>query len=231
MQRVATRTVYQTANGRDLISLAGSCEPLPRIKELLAGTKSALLSGAAQMDELADVRGDIVFAIDPDPPVSIHDGGVLRKGYSEEVERLRAVRENAAGLIAEMEARERERTGIKKLRIGYNRVFGYYIDLPASADASALPAEYVRKQTLANHERYITAELKGLEAEISSARERICELEYRVFCETRAKVAARIGRVQATAEAVAELDAVCSLAEAAVRIRLRLPRGGPLGRD
>ncbi len=217
MQRVATRTVYQTANGRDLISLAGSCEPLPRIKELLAGTKSALLSGAAQMDELADVRGDIVFAIDPDPPVSIHDGGVLRKGYSEEVERLRSVRENAAGLIAEMEARERERTGVKKLRIGYNRVFGYYIDLPASADASALPAEYVRKQTLANHERYITAELKGLESEISSARERICELEYRVFCETRAKVAARIGRVQATAEAVAELDAVCSLAQAAVK--------------
>ena len=127
------------------------------------------------------------------------------------------MRDNAAQLLADMEASERERTGIKKLKIGYNRVFGYYIDLPAAADTSKLPEEYIRKQTLANHERYITAELKSLEAEISSARERICDIEYRLFCETRASVANRVNRIQDAANAVAELDAVCSLAETAVR--------------
>ena len=217
MQRVVSRTVYQTANARDLVALADSCEQLPKLKQLLSGAKSALLGEAAAMDELADVRRDIVLAIDPEPPLSVRDGGVLRRGYSEEVERLRAVRDNAAQLLADMEASERERTGIKKLKIGYNRVFGYYIDLPAAADTSKLPEEYIRKQTLVNHERYITAELKSLEAEISSARERICDIEYRLFCETRASVANRVNRIQDAANAVAELDAVCSLAETAVR--------------
>ncbi len=137
MQRVVSRTVYQTANARDLVALADSCGQLPKLKQLLSGAKSALLGEAAAMDELADVRRDIVLAIDPEPPLSVRDGGVLRRGYSEEVERLRAVRDNAAQLLADMEANERERTGIKKLKIGYNRVFGYYIDLPAAADTSS----------------------------------------------------------------------------------------------
>ena len=217
LQRLVSRTVYQSANARDLIAIASGCEPLPEIKRLLAGCRSALLCDAGRLDTLDDVRGDIVLAIDPDPPFSVREGGIIRRGYSEEGERLRAVRENAAQLIAGLEARERERTGIKKLKVGYNKVFGYYIDVPGKVPAEQLPEDYIRKQTLVNNERYYTAELKALEAEISSARERICDIEYRLFCEVRAGVAARVGRIQAAAGLIAELDAVCSLAEAAVR--------------
>ena len=217
IQRLVSRTVYQSANARDLIAIAAGCAPLPEIKRLLSGSRSALLNEAAQLDALEDVRGDIELAIDPDPPFSIRDGGIIRRGFSEESERLRQVRENAAQLIADLETRERERTGIKKLKVGYNKVFGYYIDVPGKVPAEELPADYIRKQTLVNNERYYTAELKALEAEISTARERICDIEYRLFCEVRAGVAARVGRIQSAAAAVAELDAICSLAEAAVR--------------
>ncbi len=217
MSRAVSRAACQSANGRDLIAIGSSCERLPKIRELLAGARSSLLSAAGAMDDLGDIRNDIFLALDPDPPMSIREGGILRRGYSEEAERLRSVHDNAAQLIADLEARERARTGIKKLRVGYNRAFGYYIDLPASAGSVKLPDEYIRKQTLANNERYITAELKSLEAEIFSARERICEIEYRLFCELRARVAGKINRVQDTSDTVAELDAVCSLAEAAVR--------------
>ena len=142
---------------------------------------------------------------------------VVFAGYSEEVDRLRDVRDNGARLVSELEARERERTGIKKLKVGYNKVFGYFIDVPKSAGEDNIPADYIRKQTLVSNERYFTQELKELEMTLLTARDRICELEYRYFCDVRDAVAAEVDRVQATAAAVARLDALCSLAEVAVR--------------
>ena len=136
---------------------------------------------------------------------------------SEEVDHLRDVRDNGARLVSELEARERERTGIKKLKVGYNKVFGYFIDVPKSAGEDNIPADYIRKQTLVSNERYFTQELKELENTLLTARDRINELEYRYFCEVRDAVAAEVERVQATAAAVARLDALCSLAEVAVR--------------
>ena len=217
MPRLISRVAYQTANGRDMLALGEACSRLPRLRELLSGTKCALLAPARDMDALEDVRKDIAFTVCDDPPVSIRDGGVLRRGFSEEVERLRAVHENAASLVAELERREQERSGIKKLRVAYNRLTGYAIEIPNSADVSKLPPDYVRKQTLKNCERYITTELKELEAEINSAQTRVCQLEYDYFCRLRASVAERMGRIQRSADTTAELDALCSLAEAAVR--------------
>ena len=217
MQRVASRLGYQSANGRDLLALAASCEALPRIKELLSGRRSVLLSAIADMDALEDVREEILGAIHPDAPVTLHDGGLIRPGYSQEVDHLRDVMNNSASLLAEMQQREIERTGIKKLRIAYNRVFGYYIDIPGKVPAEELPSDYIRKQTLVNHERYFTAELKTLESEISSANENDARLEYTLFCEVRAKLAARLDALGNTAALLSVLDALRSLAEVAVR--------------
>ena len=147
----------------------------------------------------------------------MREGGILRSGYSEEVDRLRNIRDNGAKCVAELEAREKERTGIKKLKVGYNKVFGYYIDVPNSAGAVELPEEYIRKQTLVNGERYFTPELKKLEDDISSARERIETLEYDLFRDVLRQVGGRVDELQALSAALAELDALCSLAEVAVR--------------
>ena len=217
MYRLVSRTVYQTANGRDLLALAAGCERLPKIKALMQGSRSAMLSELGSLDTLDDVYADIMSTICDEPPVSVNDGNVIRPGYSEELDRLRSVRDNAAQLIRDMERSEQERTGIKKLKIGYNRVFGYYIDVPASAGDVKLPDEYIRKQTLANHERYFTAALKTLESEISTARDSVNRIEYDIFCSLRGKIAARVGRVQAAADAVARADTLYSLAETAVR--------------
>ena len=217
LARLVSRAVYQAANGRDLISLAQGCERLPEIKRLLSNCKSAMLSDCAAMEDLAELHKLIDDAIAPEPPFSIRDGGVLKPGYSEEVERLRTIRENAVYFIAEIERREQERTGIKKLKVGYNKVFGYYIEVPSSVKIEQLPSDYVRKQTLTNRERYINTELKTVESEITGARERICSLEYEIFCQIRAEVASWVTRVQAVAEKLATLDALCSFAEAASR--------------
>ena len=217
MQRLIARAVYGSANGRDLLSLAQCCAALPELKRLLAGSESALLKTAGAMDDLSDVCGDIMRAICDEPPFSVREGGILRAGFSEELDRLRDVRDNGARMVSELEARERERTGIKKLKVGYNRVFGYYIDVPNSAGGAALPEEYIRKQTLVSNERYFTPELKELETTLSSASERIADMEYRMFTALRESVAARVGRIQSASERVAELDALCSFAEAAVR--------------
>ena len=223
MQRLVGRAVFGSANGRDLAALGECCAQLPELKRLLAGRSSALLRQAAALDELADVRQDIERAICDEPPFSVREGGILRCGNSEEVDRLRNIRDNGAKLVSELEARERARTGIKKLKVGYNKVFGYYIDVPNSAGAVELPPEYIRKQTLVSNERYFTPELKELETELTGARERICELEYSFFTELRVSVAARVERIKRSAEAVAELDALCSLAEVAARNNYTCP--------
>ena len=217
MQRLVGRTVYGTAGGRDLRALCNCCAVLPRLTQQLAPFRSLELREIGAMDVLEDVRRRIDEAICDEPPFSVREGGVLRPGYSEEVDRLRDVRDNGARLVAELEARERERTGIKKLKVGYNKVFGYFIDVPKSAGEDNIPADYIRKQTLVSNERYFTQELKELENTLLTARDRINELEYRYFCEVRDAVAAEVERVQASAAAVARLDALCSLAEVAVR--------------
>ena len=224
MQRLVGRTVYGTAGGRDLRALALCCAALPRLIELCAPYRSLELREIGAMDPLEDVRRRIEEAICDEPPFSVREGGILRPGYSEEVDRLRDVRDNGARLVAELEARERERTGIKKLKVGYNKVFGYFIDVPKSAGEDNIPADYIRKQTLVSNERYFTQELKELETTLLTARERINELEYRYFCELRDAVAAEVERVQATAAAVARLDALCSLAEVAVRNGYTMPQ-------
>ena len=217
MQRLIGRAVYGSANGRDLAALAACCRQLPRLTEQLQGFQSAELRDIAQMDLLADIEARISRAICDDPPFSVREGGILRPGYSEEVDRLRGVRDNGAGLVAELEQRERARTGIKKLKVGFNKVFGYYIDVPNSASDVPLPEDYIRKQTLVSSERYFTQELKELESTLLTARERIAELEYQMFTEVRELVAAEVQRVQAAADAVARLDTLCALAEVAVK--------------
>ena len=223
MRRLAGKAVYGTANGRDLRSLGDYCAALPGLVGLLDGVKSALLRECAGLDTLGDVAQRINEAIAEEPPFSVRDGGILRPGFNEEVDYLRSVRDNGADMIREIELRERERTGIKKLKIGYNKVFGYYIDVPRSAGDAPLPAEYIRKQTLVSNERYFTPELKELENSLLTARERINELEYRLFDEVRIFVAGEIERIQATADAIARLDCLASLAEVAVRRSYCMP--------
>ena len=217
MQRLVGRCVYGTAGGRDLRTLSNCAAVLPRLKELTARFTGQELKSISAMDALEDMRAQIDRAIADDPPFSVREGGILRPGYSEELDRLRSVRDNGAEMVAQLEQRERERTGIKKLKVGYNKVFGYYIDVPNSAGAVDLPEEYIRKQTLVNGERYFTPELKKLEDDISSARERIETLEYDLFRDVLRQVGDRVDELQALSAALAELDALCSLAEVAVR--------------
>ena len=230
MQRITGRTVYGTVNARDLRALGGYMQALPRIIELTAGCSAALLKKVNAMPRLDDVAARITGTLCDDPPFSVREGGMIRSGVSEELDRLRDMRDNGSRLISELEQRERERTGIKKLRVGYNKVFGYYIDVPRSAGQDGLPDDYIRKQTLVSNERYITNELKELENSLLTARDRIGELEYDMFTELRAYVAARVDDISAAAEEVAVLDTLCSFAEAAVRNGYCEPQVGFTGR-
>jgi len=217
IERIIGRVVYGTANSRDLRSLSEAAKHLPKIKELLQGTRSGLLNEIkTQLDELSDITGLIDRAIVDDPPFSIREGGFIREGYSEDVDRLRDVLSGGRGGVASIEAKERERTGIKTLKVGYNRVFGYYIEVRKSG-YDLIPENYIRKQTLADRERYITEELKEMETTILTANERITALEYELFIELRHKIAGEINRIQRTAQAVARLDVLCSFAETAYR--------------
>ena len=223
IQRLIGRCVYGTANGRDLIALANYFALLPRLRDLTAPMESALLKNAAGMDELADLQADIASLIAEEPPFSVREGGILRDGADPEIDRLRSIRDNGSQMVLDLEARERERTGIKKLKVGYNKVFGYYIDVPRSAGDAPLPDEYIRKQTLVSNERYFTPELKDLENTLLGAKDRIADLEYQIFAALRDRVAAQVERVQAAAAAVAELDALTSLAEVAFRNHYVMP--------
>ena len=216
IQRLIGRAVYGSANARDLAALGLCTARLPELKEKLQNVQSAALRAIAEIDALEDVTTRIRRAICDEPPISLREGGILREGYSEQVDHLRSVRDNGAQMLAQLEQNEREKTGIKKLKIGYNRVFGYYLDVPNSAKAE-LPDYYIRKQTLVSSERYFTPELKDLESTLMNAREQINQLEYDFFVEVRNLVAQEVERVQRAADAVAELDVFCSLAEVAVR--------------
>ena len=217
IQRLTSRAVYGAANGRDMLALGGYLAAVPDLFAQLGKYQSGMLRSIAATEPLERLCQLLRRAICDEPPFSVREGGILRAGYSEEVDRLRNIRNNGAKCVAELEAREKERTGIKKLKIGYNKVFGYYIDVPNSAGAVELPEEYIRKQTLVNGERYFTAELKKLEDDISSARERIETLEYDLFRDVLRQVGDCVDELQTLSTAIAELDSLCSLAEVAVR--------------
>ena len=223
LQRLAGRCVYGTAGGRDLRTLANCAVYLPEIKKLVSGYNSAGLKDIAAMDTLDDIRAMIDNAIDEAPPFSVREGGIIRPGYSAELDRLRDIRDNGAEMIKALEERERERTGIKKLKVGYNRVFGYYIDVPKSAGDVMIPEDYIRKQTLVSNERYFTTELKELENTLLTAREQINDMEFGFFTEIREKVALQVRRIQETSEKVATADVLCSLAEVAVKNNYTCP--------
>ncbi len=216
-QRVIGRIVFGTANARDLAALGNYCRALPKLTALVRNCSAPALREIGQLDVLEDVCRVIGETICDEPPLSVREGGMIRPGFDEELDRLRDIRDHGADNIIAMEQRERERTGIKKLKIGYNKVFGYYIDVPRSAGEEQIPPEYIRKQTLVNNERYFTQELKELENNLLTARDRIQEMEYRFFTQVREQVAAQVDRVQYTGDRVGELDVLCALAEVAVR--------------
>ena len=215
MERLIGRVVYGSAGGRDMASLRASLEKLPQVKAKLASFAAGRLGElAASLDELQDVYQLLCQAIVDDPPFSVREGGFIRDGYDSEVDRLRGILSGGKGVIAEVEAREREKTGIKSLKVGYNKVFGYYIEVSRSY-YDQVPADYIRKQTLANCERFITQELKDLEHTVLTASDRVIALEYDLFTALREKVGAHMARIQATAAAVAELDTLCAFAAVA----------------
>lgn len=189
---------------------------LPEIKAEVAASSSALLKDIeSNIDLLTDVEELIKNAIEDEPPFTLREGGMIKKGYNEEIDELKAIMEDGAGVISSIEAKEREATGIPKLKVGYNRVFGYYIEI-TNPYKDLVPETYIRKQTLTNCERYITQELKELEGKILGVKDRSIALEYEVFCAVREAVGAEVERLHRTAKALAMLDVLASLAEVAV---------------
>ena len=216
LERIVTRIVYGTANARELRALACTLAALPTFKNQLSGVHSNLLRTlASNLDPLQDLQMLIAEAIVDDPPFSVREGGIIRPGYNAELDELRTIESGGKTYLEEIENRERERTGIKKLKIDYNRVFGYYIEV-SNQFKESVPADYIRKQTLVNGERFITSELKDLEAKVLGARERIGKLEYELFTDVREAAAAAQLSIRTTAAALAQIDVLCSLARVAV---------------
>ena len=217
MERLIGRIVYGTAGGRDMASLRSAIEKLPAVAAQLEQFSTGRLAELRRaLDTLDDIGGRIAAVICDEPPFSVREGGFIRDGYDQEVDRLRHILKGGKGVIAEMEAKEKERTGIRTLKIGYNKVFGYYIEVSKSF-ADQVPDTYIRKQTLVNGERYITQELKDLEHTILTASDRVVALEYELFTQLRQEISAAAARIQQTAAAVAEADALASFAAVAVR--------------
>ena len=212
LERLITRVTYLTANPRDLIAFRSSIAMLPPIKSLLGDFQCELLGEIREdMDTLEELCALIDRAIMEEPPISVRDGGLIKDGYNEDVDKYRKAKTEGKTWLAELEAKEREKTGIKNLKIKYNKVFGYYLEVTNSYK-DLVPDYFMRKQTLANAERYITPELKELEDMILGAEDKLVTLEYDLFCEVRSKIAAEVVRIQRTAKAVAGLDVFVSLA-------------------
>ena len=215
IERLAGKISYGSANGRDLISLKSSAKQLPEIKKILSQVKSSLLTELySELDTLDDVYDIIDKTIVDEPPISVKEGGLIKLGYDEEIDKLKTATTDGKNWIINLEAEEREKTGIKGLKVGFNKVFGYYIEVTKS-NISLVPDRYIRKQTLTGGERYITEELKNLENQILGAEEKVVNLEYNVFVEVRDKIEAQIERVQKSAGIIATLDCLCSLATVA----------------
>lgn len=223
IERIISRISYGTANCRDLRALCTVCERLPQIKEILLNMQSALLRQTGEgIDDLQDVFSLIDSAISETPPFSVREGGMIKNGFNEDVDHLRALMENSNYALSDIEKREKEATGIKTMKIGYNKVFGYYIEISKGATSQA-PLHYVRKQTLSNCERYITEELKILEGEILSSGDRCVSLEYELFSAIRDKVAENAERFQKTAVALASVDVIASFAVVALKNNYSMP--------
>ena len=215
-ERVITRIATGSANCRDLASLSQGATYLPQLRDHLSVCKASLLQVLfEQIDPLSDLKDLIDRAICDEPPFLLREGGMIREGYSEEVDRLRKIQSGGKSMLTDIEVREKEKTGIRNLRVGYNRVFGYYIEV-AKGQLDLVPDSYIRKQTLSTGERYITEELKELENTILTAKDRLVSLEYELFQDVRRQIAAASDRVQQTARAVACLDVLCSFAAVAV---------------
>ena len=217
MERLMSRIVYGTAGARDLVNLRTAIEHLSEIKGCLAPFQTGALARLnEQLETLEDVGGRIAAVLTDEPPFSVREGNMIREGYDPEVDRLRGILSGGKGFIAELEAREKEKTGIRTLKVGYNKVFGYYIEV-SNSFKEQVPEEYIRKQTLVNGERYITQELKDLEHEVLTAHDRDAALEYDLFAALRTEMASQVTRVQLAASLVAQLDTLCAFAETAAQ--------------
>ena len=217
IERLITRVLYGSANARELLTLAQTLEKMPSIKASIEGMNSSMLKCIYNdIEELEDLSSLIKSAIVDEPPISVREGGIIREGFNEDVDRLTHDMTSGTQIVRELEAREQERTGVKKLKIKYNRVFGYYIEIPNSADVQ-IPPEYIRRQTLANCERYITDEVKELESRILGAHDKLVALEYNLFVQLREYAAQNMESIKRTANAVARLDAIYSLATVAYK--------------
>lgn len=223
MERLTGRIVYGTAGAREMVQLRAAMEKVPEIRRCLSAFKNRLLQEVMEaMDTLEDLSSRIAATLDDEPPVSVREGGIIRDGYHPEVDRLRHILTGGKDIIAEMEAREREATGIRSLKIRYNKVFGYYIEV-SNNFKDQVPEHYVRKQTVTTGERFITSELKELEESILTASERVSSLEYELFEELRKELVSGVARITQTAQAIADADALASLAAVAVANRYCCP--------
>jgi len=222
LERLIGRVVQGIASPRDLVGIRKSLEAVPKIKRALEGLRGALGDLLEALDPCQEVAALLSQAIVDDPPATLNVGGVIRPGFSAELDGVVAAARDAKRWVADLERSERERTGIKSLKVGYNKVFGYYIEV-TKANLDLVPPEYIRKQTLVNAERFITPELKEYEALILNAQERILDIEARIFREVCDRVAAASGRLLATARALAQLDVYAALAEVAIRNRYVRP--------
>ena len=215
MERLITRISYGTANARELKALSTTLLRLPAVREMLSNCNCSLLGeikeGIIPLDDITEL---IENAIVDDPPFSVREGGMIKPGFNGELDELHNLVDNGKGYLADIQLREQDRTGIKKLKIGYNRVFGYYLEVP-NAFKEMVPEDYIRKQTLSNCERFITQELKDLESKVLGAQERIAHLEFEIFDSVRGKAAEKLYEIQKTASSVAALDVLCSFASVA----------------
>ncbi|MDR4503684.1 MAG: DNA mismatch repair protein MutS [Candidatus Scalindua sp.] len=216
LERITSKISFGRANARDLISLLLSLSLLPEIKKIISACNSPVLKSLYEtLDVLEEVRSLISNTINPEPPFSIREGGMIQDGYNHDLDELRNISRNGKGWIANFQAEEIERTGINSLKIGYNRVFGYYLEI-TNAHRCNIPETYIRKQTLKNAERYITPELKEYETKVLTADERAKDLEYRIFQDTRERINTFTERIQKMADVIAHLDCIFTLANIAV---------------
>lgn len=217
LERLVSRISYRSANPRDLLAFKMSLEMIPHIKNLLVNFTSPLLVRInEQMDGLEDLYTLLEASITEDPPLAVKEGGIIREGYNEQVDTYRNSKTQGKSWLAQLEAEEKEKTGIRNLKIKYNKVFGYYLEVTNSFK-DLVPEYYTRKQTLTNAERYITPKLKELEDMILGAEDKLFALEYDLFCQVREELAAQIPRIQETAKAIAQLDVYASLSVVAQR--------------
>ena len=224
IERLAGKMAYGNANARDMITLRNSLEKLPELKKVVANCNSNLLKDLYKnLDELQDIYKLIENSIVDDPPMTIKDGGIIKLGYDEEIDKLKTATTEGKNWIIQLEAEEREKTGIKNLKVGFNKVFGYFIEVTKSY-LDQVPERYIRKQTLTNAERYITEELKNLENQILGAEDKVVNLEYEAFTKIREEIAKNVKRLQTTSNVVSTLDVLASFATVAEDMNYCMPQ-------